>query len=437
MKIKKSELITALESVSPFCGNSLTIFTKVLIDGPNGTISATDAETWAEVPVACSEFMRQVAGEEAPETTFPDNALREDMDSLKKTQLESLCEYAGIEPAGKKAEMVEAIMVASLASAEAEKANVGEASTIEIGEVFCVDPKQLLKIVKSLDLRDDDYVSLSAESFEYQENILESVQATTLNVGDHFQKLMITPASDFPKRADADISRPFAEITGEDLRNIAAVSEKNSDKGFQRAVAFDSTNQQIVACDGKRLHAMQAIMAAADPGLLALHGETMKNIAKIAKKLKIDIKMNATASHLKFSVAGMAVYVQPMDEVKFPSYLDIMQKELEHSVTVDRKALQEAISQAMLISDAYVDVAFNGGINITATGESGTYDRKNVPFLRGAVQPEITRRFRPKFLLDALKGAAEKALINVGLEEGPLYVKRDGVFQACIMPMQA
>lgn len=436
MKIKKSVLIGALEKAKPFCGKSFEILENVLIDGPAGEIVATDIETTVVVPIVCEDFTREIAPD-VEEIVFPDEDLRADMMSLKKDQLDDLAEYAGV-PTGKKAEIVEAIMAASLESAEAAKTAQGEPVVKQVGERFAVDPCHLLKIVKSLsDFKDDDLVDLSVDEFTYDDDLLDDLHAATLSVCGNFQQLTLAPVSEFPRFERPETNRAFARISAETLGHVVSISNlEKKVEAFKRLVLFDVENQNIVATDGKRLYAASHDLGKIGTNL-QLPGETLKQLCKVARGKSIDINVDADGGHIQLNAAGISVFTKNDTDSKYPGYMDLLSRDMAHNVLVDKKLLQQALDQAMVISDATVEITFNGGVQVAAAGEAGVYHREKVPFLKDvSVDPPVQGHFNPRFLADAIKCMSEKVMVRLTDTSFPFFFQRENTFQACIMPQK-
>lgn len=433
MKIKKEELILALDKARQFTGKSFPICEKVLIDGPASKIVATNFDSSVTVNVAIMDFIRKIEGEK-PFNPAADDDLKADMETLKKDQLQSLAEYAGVDPTGTKGALIDAIMTASQASWE--KADAIPAPTSDVEEKVCVDPVQLLKIVKSLEAKADDYIDLVVSDFTYRENIIESVQACALTVGDHFQKLIVSPASDFPMiLSDKEIQRPFGQLRGDALGNVAMIAANESEKTYQEKVVFDPEKGLIVACDGKRIHAASLKMAPLDTKVI-LAASPMKALAKIAGTDEMKIFNNANASAFCFRVgANVSVVVKNDPEVNYPNYMDFIEKEQAHTVVVDRKIIAKVLSQANLMTEGAATLTFNGGINIECQSDTGLYSRENIPFIEGKVEPKVGISLNTKLLQDAIQCIGDKIKIMLNSATEIIYFTGKD-FKAAIMPLR-
>ena len=185
MKMKKGELISALEVADKFVAKEKTDLrsTKMVkIDGANGQISATDLEHWCSIPITISDFEHKVEKRKAPivmpepPAVYIEAVLQADLEALTIKEIKEKYPDAS---GKKKPELVQSVLDAAAVAAEKDaKAYEAELEAakeaweaipvehVEISEVLCVAPGPLLKMVKSLkDVEVDDLVEIKVEDF--------------------------------------------------------------------------------------------------------------------------------------------------------------------------------------------------------------------------------------------------------------------------------
>jgi len=427
MKIEKKALETALRKAKAFTGKNLPILKQVLIVGENQQVVATDLTTFFFTPLEIKDYVQEVKHK----VVFPDDNLKADMESLGKAQLVSLADYAGASPKGTKADIVTAIMDESLKSADADEKR---ADVEKLSEAFCVDPDRLLKVVGSLELKGSDMLSLLPEvgNEDSGEMFGGDGKVTRLSVGEHFQKLAISDASEFPEYFDVEADEPVAKISGKQLRAIACVCKEAEDAPFKECVFFDADNDNIVATDGNRLHADSVKV---DQSVMLNFAAAM-GMAGIAKEKDVVISYSPSVRWAVMKFEKDLAYVRVDTDVNFPTYMSFLNA-TGQSVMVDREKFKKVFSQAHQVSEGdftAVGLKFNGGIDALLENPGvGTYNRETIE-IEGTVDPEVEMSVNPKFMLDALRHIdGDKAEVRVG--DGPIYVGSDK-FKAAIMPVR-
>jgi hypothetical protein len=439
MKVKKTELIAALEKAKFFTGKgTFAVAETVLIDGPAGKIFATDLISTAEIPCAFTEHTRQ-APVARPPAEIPGEEFTADLNDLKKNQLEALAEYAGIDASNmkKKGQIVDAIVAASIESAQKDAS--AEPEFVTVAEQFCVCPLQLLKILKSLD-KETEYVKMQISDFyQVEDDLLRTVEAATLNIDAFFQKLTVTPASEFPafsymENPAPDSGKFYVEIPAKNLAGVSVI--KPGEREHTQNVFFDVENGNVVATDGTRLHALKQDFPADRPKAF-LPIKLIAAACKIAKDENITFRYvpaedNEPVMILNFS--DMTVYSKS-PEVDYPGYGDLLTPVVAEDVVVEKELFEKALTQNCQVSEEAIILTFNGGVSLNSSSSKGIYHRENVPFVEGGpVKAEVSAAYNPKKLLDGIKAMEGKVRFWIPENlSGPLLLK-EGNLTAVVMP---
>lgn len=432
MKILKKDLIDALEKTIPFTSKTVNITETVLIDGENGVISSTNLIARADVEVAMTDQVKIVELPK-PEVVMAGEEFIAELNDLKKGQLEALCADYGVEADGKKSDLVNAIFLASKASAEAEAAKPAPTKTVM--EKFCVDPKTLLKIVKSLEIGKDQPVELSVDEYKTTSSLFEMV-ASSLKVGEHFQRMAILPADEFPTMPEFTGAHVMT-MTGTEVMNIVCAYKPENSKydepvaSFKTKMFIDHENQNVVCCDGIRVH-WASKQFTADKSYM-LDAKSMMAVAGLSKKEKMEFEGDGEFMAVKRD--NLTVYFKN-DICDFPDYTGIISQEYDHTVKVKTATLSNLFNQIGIIADAGIELSFNGGICASAhNADKGTYDRENVPFSKGKVDPSVEIVLSVDFLKDAVKSMSEELTIGLTAGDKPIFIT-DNQTSAIIMPMR-
>lgn len=453
MKIKKNELVMGLTRAKKFTGDSFEIAKCVLIDGAEQRIIATDFRNHVVIPIEISDYLSRIEPEnESVEIVFPDNELKEELNSLKKSQLDDLAEYAGVD-IGKKSDMVESIFQASLESAQKEQEkNEKLSKPITIKEKICIQPNKLLDIVKSFDGQKEELINISVDDFYLDYEYPEASEAVSISIGPFFQKIPVKMVSDFPSISDMVLKEYsyLNDIDPKALKNVVAANSTESDEKREhvKTVFFDLAHKVVSATDGKRLHSLKLPENFCDEREnLMIDGSILSKACDLdLKSKKIQIFISEDQKGIKFVHDGVSVYTHnDFGDFEYPeldSFYEWYKNGLDYKVTIDKKNLKSALDQASAISKDRVSFVFNGGLDANAVDEMGVYHRNNVPYSGGkddsVIEEPVERHFNSKFIIDALKAMGQqlKIFVDKSQDDGPIILHNDDNFFGCIMPLR-
>lgn len=429
MKVVKKDLVEGLKMVKGFCSKkSFPELGKVLIDGPGQRIVATDLQSRAEVSVKLTDYQQKVTGEKS-DVVYPDEDFTADLKSLKVAQLADLCEYAGIDAGEKpkKADMVEKIFSASESSAQAEEKL--PAPETEVDECFLVDPDHLLKIVNSENA--GDVIDLHVEDFVQSGLWSQGVTAIALAVGEHFQRIPLGDANDFPADQQHEWTKSGV-FTGDIFRSLTDVCPCKLDAPpFHKVVMFDQANN-LVSCDGNRLHIVKHVFTT--PKDLTISAECLKGLSKIAGDKEIIMSVDKTGEWVQFQYEKMTVTTRDEDTA-YPDYAAVVDVMAGHEVEIENKEIKSLMNQVGLIAGT-AEFVFNSGLNVEAIdADKGEYRRIDIPFLKGKVDPEMTIRLSTEYVSQALKHLGDKVVIKMTDPAQPVFFESGDNFKAVIMGM--
>lgn len=370
MKINKNTLVVALDYARKFTakGGCLPIIQKTLFDPENQRLVATDLDTTVFIPLEMEDYSKEV--------------------SVPKTD--------------EKKQFIEA---------------------------FCVDPVDLLAMVKT---SDEENIRISVEQ-EEDENLF-NIGTYRLTIGENFKSIYAQTKAEFPELAISDTVY-VADVESALINSVLNATTKD-ETGFQlNVVLFDGEKNRLVATDGHRLH-MATVELFLDKQMV-FPADTLRKAACIAGKEKIPIACNE--NYMKMEVNGLTIIGRIPDN-KFPDYETVIKEELPIEIVIEKKALQDACTQALILtSDQYAGsrFTFGKGISIEMINvEKGTYEKTNIPFV-GKVDPEIIVGLNTRYVRDALHGIDdENVTIQMKDHASPFVFTGYGNFTALIMAMR-
>jgi len=372
MKIQKDNLVVALDHAKKFVAKNgcLPIIQKTLFDPENQRLVATDLETTAFIPLEMDDYSREI---------------------LDKTE---------------KKQFIEA---------------------------FCVDPVDLLAMVKSTD---EETIKISVEQKE-DENLFNT-ESYRITVGKNFYSIYAGAKAEFPELTISK-TEDVAEVEPVLLNSLLRATVKE-EAGFKLdTVFFDGKKNRVVSTDGHRLH-MVAIELAIDKEIV-VPAEALRKAVCVAGNDKIHIAYNENYVKIELATAfNELVIIGRISDSKFPDYEAVITEKLPIEVVVEKKALQDACTQALILtSDQYAGsrFTFGNGISVEMTNaEKGTYEKTNIPFT-GKVDPEIVVGLNTRYVRDALHGIDdENVTIQMKDHASPFIFTAYGNFTALVMPMR-
>lgn len=372
MQINKDALVAALDHARKFVAknSSLPIIQRVLFDPENQRLVATDLETTAFVPLEMKDYSREI-----------------------------------LVANNKKKQFIEA---------------------------FCVDPIDLLAMVKSTD---EENIKISIER-EKGENLFKT-ESYRITVGKNFYSIYAQAKADFPEYTIPE-TEYVVEIEPTLINSMLKATVKE-ETGYQlNTVFFDGKKNRLVTTDGHRLHVV-AIELATDKEIV-VPAETLKKAACVTGNEKIHIAHNET--YVQMELSNDLVIIARLSDSKFPDYEAVLVEKLPIDVVVEKKALQDACNQALILAtDQFAGsrFTFGNGISVEMTNmEKGVYEKTNIP-CTGKVDPEIVVGINTRYVRDALHGIDdENVTIKMKHEPGSpfIFTGHESNFSALIMPMK-
>ncbi len=446
MEVKRKDLMDALQKVGKFTGNKgcFPIVQNVLVTG--NSIIATDLMSAAKVTLDAKNFTREM---DVPKekVIWPEDSLIDELADLKVAQLKGLCLDYGIslEKSMKlKDQIMEAIVKVSDISADEEENR--EPRKIEVAEQFCVAPKKLLEIVRSLD--EDEFTIAVSEFKVISVSLFESVVAPVeISIGKNFMKLPVLDPAEFPEIPEFKPGAKLFKETGENLvRALSAMGKDSEPAAYKSSLVIDGAHDALLTCDGGRINMLTTKIKGKNT--LMIPGNAVRKIAGIAKKESIVV-YDGERVLLKYE--DLMVACTPNTEEIPPIWETFKPEETDRSVSVKHDDLKSAIKQATLMLDDEFKAAvltFNGAINVEFESGAGKYARDSLEIIGEAIDPEIKVGLNVAFIRDAIANLDKESDVKIrltapdddgddaGVVNKPVYFEDGKGFNALVMPMR-
>ncbi len=203
------------------------------------------------------------------------------------------------------------------------------------------------------------------------------------------------------------------------LKSVSYAQSTDENRYILNSVYFNFSDSKLtlVATDGKRLALVSRDMNVApeDEGSIILPAKTVAEVEKLLSQGK-SVKISFNDRQVAFDIAvndevaekglvGNIYLVSKIVEGMYPNYKQVIPKEAEHRIKLDRELMLETVSRvAIVASDKQNAVRLKMTKNcLEVSGQSADYGESREPLDIEYDGPEIKISFNPDFLLSPLK----------------------------------
>ncbi|MDY6069064.1 MAG: DNA polymerase III subunit beta [Opitutales bacterium] len=203
------------------------------------------------------------------------------------------------------------------------------------------------------------------------------------------------------------------------LKSVSYAQSTDENRYILNSVYFNFSDSKLtlVATDGKRLALVARDMniAPEDEGSIILPAKTVAEVEKLLSQGK-SVKISFNDRQVAFDIAvndevaekglvGNIYLVSKIVEGMYPNYKQVIPKEAEHRIKLDRELMLETVSRvAIVASDKQNAVRLKMTKNcLEVSGQSADYGESREPLDIEYDGPEIKISFNPDFLLSPLK----------------------------------
>lgn len=210
-----------------------------------------------------------------------------------------------------------------------------------------IEARRFFDIVRSLS---DDEVRLT----------LEENESLRIESGNARFKLLGLPADDFPSLPEVDVSGAY-EIDLDDLKTmiekvIFAITHEETRFQLNGALLKLAGNRlEMVATDGHRM----ALVTFPQEGLesdednpvsMLIPRKALQELARLDTTDDSKVRFGISENHLFFE-AGARRLMARMIDVNFPNYMDVISRDNDRQVVVDRERLHATIRRVSLLAN--------------------------------------------------------------------------------------
>ena len=241
-----------------------------------------------------------------------------------------------------------------------------------------------------------------------------------INSGGSEFKIMGIPADEFPS-LPAFENRNVFELSQTDvlsiLKSVSYAQSNDENRYILNGVYFKFEDKKLtlIATDGRRLALTSVDLKIDDDnvGSLILPAKTVAELERLmgkgeSVKIAFDDRQVAFEINLDDSEAGLVDHLYLVSKVvegKYPNYHQVIPKETEHRVKVERELMLDCVNRAALVTtDKSSSVKLKMSKNLLEiSASSSEYGKSHESMAIAYDGPEVQVSFNPNFLMEPLK----------------------------------
>ena len=282
----------------------------------------------------------------------------------------------------------------------------------------------------------------------------KSNQAKITSGGSLF-KIMGIGSEEFPPLPTFENRKVFELAQDEIVNMLKSVSYAQStdeNRYILNGVYFNFADEKLtlVATDGRRLWltGLELEVSEENAGSLILPAKTVAELERLmGKGEKVNIAFNDRQAAFEIGLdeagdSGLVDHlylVSKIVEGNYPNYRQVIPKETEHRVKIERELMLECVHRAALVtSDKSNSVKIKISKNLLEiSGQSTEYGESHESMAIAYDGPEVQVAFNPQFLMEPLKALTkDEVFFEFKDELSPGLFKTLDNFICVIMPLR-
>ncbi len=258
------------------------------------------------------------------------------------------------------------------------------------------------------------------------------------------------PLPSFENRHVFELSQ--SEVVGM-LKSVSYGQSSDENRYILNGVYFNFADDKVtlVATDGRRLAltSLETEVSEDNIGSLILPAKTVVELERLlGKGDKVKIAFNDRQAAFEISIdddsgnTGLTDHlylVSKIVEGNYPNYRQVIPKETEHRVKIERELMLECVHRAALVtSDKNNSVKLKVSKNLLEiSGSSSEYGESHESMAIAYDGPEVQVAFNPQFLMEPLKALGkDEVFFEFKDELSPGLFKTLDNFICVIMPLR-
>jgi DNA polymerase-3 subunit beta len=282
----------------------------------------------------------------------------------------------------------------------------------------------------------------------------EKNQAKITSGGSLF-KIMGINSEEFPPLPSFENRKVF-ELSQDEivnmLKSVSYAQSTDENRYILNGVYFKFADEKLtlVATDGRRLGltGLDLEVSEENTGSLILPAKTVAELERLmGKGEKVNIAFNDRQAAFEIGLdeagdSGLVDHlylVSKIVEGNYPNYRQVIPKETEHRVKIERELMLECVHRAALVtSDKSNSVKIKVSKNLLEiSGQSSEYGESHESMAIAYDGPEVQVAFNPQFLMEPLKALnKDEVFFEFKDELSPGLFKTLDNFICVIMPLR-
>lgn len=292
-----------------------------------------------------------------------------------------------------------------------------------------------------------------------QEVVVESSDGQTARIRSgrsDFNRFNGLKAEDFPA-IPSFVDQHSYELPPQELalmlRSVSYAQSTDENRYILNSVFFNFSEGKLslVATDGRRLAMISRDMKIdhEDEGSIILPAKTVTELEKLlsqGKMVKISFNERQVAFDIEVGeessnsgLTGSIYLVSKIVEGSYPNYKQVIPKEAEHRIKVERELMLETVQRvALMTNDKQNSVKLKIADNcLEISGESAELGEAKEPIEVEYTGPEVKIGFNPEFLLSPLRNLTkDEVFFEFKDEMSPGVFKTLDNFLCVVMPLR-
>ena len=292
-----------------------------------------------------------------------------------------------------------------------------------------------------------------------QEVVVESSDGQTARIRSgrsDFNRFNGLKAEDFPA-LPSFVDQHSYELPPQELalmlRSVSYAQSTDENRYILNSVFFNFSEGKLslVATDGRRLAMISRDMKIdhEDEGSIILPAKTVTELEKLlsqGKMVKISFNERQVAFDIEVGeessnsgLTGSIYLVSKIVEGSYPNYKQVIPKEAEHRIKVERELMLETVQRvALMTNDKQNSVKLKIADNcLEISGESAELGEAKEPIEVEYTGPEVKIGFNPEFLLSPLRNLTkDEVFFEFKDEMSPGVFKTLDNFLCVVMPLR-
>lgn len=296
-------------------------------------------------------------------------------------------------------------------------------------------------------------------SMPQQEVTVESTDGQTARIRSgrsDFNRFNGLKAEDFPA-LPSFVDQHSYELPPQELalmlRSVSYAQSTDENRYILNSVffSFSEGKLSLVATDGRRLALISRDMKIdrEDEGSIILPAKTVTELEKLLSQGKM-VKISFSDRQVAFDIevgeesannglSGSIYLVSKIVEGSYPNYKQVIPKEAEHRIKVERELMLETVQRvALMTNDKQNSVKLKIADNcLEISGESAELGEAKEPIEVEYSGPEVRIGFNPEFLLSPLRNLTkDEVFFEFKDEMSPGVFKTLDNFLCVVMPLR-